>query len=110
MPIVFIHGVNNRIGEAYHESEAARNGFLRAIVAPALGLGAGDVFISSPYWGDEGAQFAWGMAVLPDSETNSEAFGDDNTPEVLGRVASSVPESPMKDGGSIAENAKRLKP
>jgi hypothetical protein len=37
MPIVFVHGVNNRDGEAYRENEAGRNGFLREVVAPALG-------------------------------------------------------------------------
>ena len=38
MPIVFVHGVNNRDGEAYRENEKSRDAFLKEIVAPALGL------------------------------------------------------------------------
>ena len=38
MPIVFVHGVNNRDGEAYRENEQARDAFLKEIVAPTLGV------------------------------------------------------------------------
>jgi hypothetical protein len=107
MPIVFVHGVNNRAGESYNESQAARDGFIRAVVAPALGLDPAEVTLSSPYWGGAGVQFAWNMAVLPDYDASYEAFGNAEPAEVFGRVASAIPGSPMENGGSIVENAKR---
>ena len=75
MPIVFVHGVNNRSGAAYHETESSRGAFLREIVAPALEIAPADVFLSSPYWGDSGARFAWDLAVLPTADEGYEAFG-----------------------------------
>ena len=62
MPIVDVHGVNNRAGDEYRDNEFGRNEFLREIVAPSLGLSPKDVSIENPYWGDDGVQFSWGMA------------------------------------------------
>ena len=107
MPIVFIHGVNNRDGVEYRKSEAALNGFLREVVAPALGLSADEVYLSSPYWGACGAQFAWGMAVLPDSGGNFEKFGGTDEAEALGRVEMMLPSSALADGVTIVESAKK---
>jgi hypothetical protein len=76
MPIVFVHGVNNREGQAYREGVKGRDGFLRTIVAPALGLSSSSLYIDNPYWGDDGAKFYWGMAVLPEGKTPS--FGPVN--------------------------------
>lgn len=77
MPIVFVHGVNNRRDDGYRENEAARNGFLRDIVAQALKLPPGKLTILSPYWGGDAAKFAWNMAVMPDSDEEFESFGAD---------------------------------
>lgn len=86
MPIVFVHGVNNREGDDYRDNEAGRNGFLREIVAPALGLAPDQVFLASPYWGGSAAQFAWGMAVLPDASDNYEKFGAGEDTQAFGRA------------------------
>jgi hypothetical protein len=93
MPIVFVHGVNNRDGEAYRENEAGRNGFLREIVAPALGLKPDKLRIFSPYWGKFGVEFAWNMAVLPNPGDGFESFGGNAESEALGRVVGLLAES-----------------
>lgn len=107
MPIVFVHGVNNRDGEAYRENENARNGFLREIVAPALGLKPDALSISSPYWGEFGVEFAWKMAVLPNPDDKFESFGADTDAEARGRVAGLLAES-RSDGDILAEARRDL--
>lgn len=106
MPIVFVHGVNNRDNPEFRESEVARNGFLREIVGPALGLKP-DSQILSPYWGGDGVRFAWNMAVLPDPDKLFEAFGDAEA-EARARVAGLVAESPLS--GKITEDARQAFP
>ncbi|MDM0110538.1 hypothetical protein QTI66_00150 [Variovorax sp. J22R133] len=99
MPIVFVHGVNNRNGDEYRDNELGRDEFLREIVAPALGLSPKEVYIESPYWGGNGVQFSWGLAVLPDAEESYEKFGADGDAEAFGRTVELVAMSPpMPDG------------
>jgi hypothetical protein len=105
MPIVFVHGVNNRDGEAYRENEDARNGFLREIVAPALGMNPDRVRLLSPYWGKFGVQFAWNLAVLPNPADKFESFGGDAESQALGRVAGLLAES--KSTGDVVADAQR---
>jgi len=102
MPIVFVHGVNNRAGDEYRDNEAGRNGFLKAIVAPALGLKGKDVTIVSPYWGGDGAKFAWDMSVLPDPADSYEAFGSENDdPLATERVLELLAKSPNATGDPV---------
>lgn len=105
MPIVFVHGVNNRDGEAYRENELSRNGFLREIVAPTLGMHPDKLRLLSPYWGKFGVQFAWDMAVLPNPADKFESFGGDAESEALGRVAGLLAES--KSTGDVVADAHR---
>ncbi len=77
MPIVFVHGVNNRKGSDYEDNEVGRNAFIKAIVAPALGLDGKSVVVRSPYWGGNGVAFAWDMAVLPEAKQGFESFAGD---------------------------------
>ena len=78
MPIVFVHGVNNREGDGYGENKLARDAFLKRLVGPVLVPSAGDeVAILNPYWGGDGVTFAWDMAVLPDPGMTLESFGGD---------------------------------
>jgi hypothetical protein len=105
MPIVFVHGVNNREGDEYRDNEAGRNGFLIEIVAPALGLPANGVHIESPYWGGDGAKFAWGMAVLPDAKASYEQFGAGAGTEAFGRTVELVAELGLT--GGIADHARQ---
>ena len=66
MPIVFVHGVNNRREDVdYDEREARTRGFLKEILAPRLGLDPRKVSIYFPYWGGNGVKFRWGQASLP---------------------------------------------
>jgi hypothetical protein len=107
MPIVFVHGVNNRDGGAYRENEAGRNGFLREVVGPALGQSPEAVRILSPYWGTYGANFAWGMAVLPNAGDAFETFGgaasDSQEGEAFGRVACLIAECQEITGDIVAD-------
>lgn len=105
MPIVFVHGVNNRDGAAYRENEQARDGFLKEIVAPALGMKPNKLQVLNPYWGKHGAQFAWGMAVLPNPSVEFEAFGNDAEAEARGRVAGLLAES--RADGNIIDMARK---
>lgn len=107
MPIVFVHGVNNREGKAYKENESSRNGFLREIVGPALGLSPDKLQLFSPYWGEEGAKFAWNMKVLPDPDAKFETFGAGSTDEAFGGVVTVVAESNLDGSISFVENAKK---
>lgn len=105
MPIVFVHGVNNRDGGAYRENEASRNGFLREIVAPAFGMKPDKLRILCPYWGKFGAQFAWNMAVLPNPSDKFESFGGDAESEAFGRVVGLLTESQVS--GDIVADAQQ---
>lgn len=104
MPIVFVHGVNNRDGEAYRENENSRNAFVREIVAPALGLKPQAVSLFAPYWGQYGVQFAWNMAALPNPSEDFESFGADTDAEARGRVVGILAESHAS--GDIVTQAK----
>ena len=65
MPIVFIHGVNVRSTSDFEGITR----HLRASVAPLLvtgpGRSAADISVTSCYWGDLGASFAWNLQSLP---------------------------------------------
>lgn len=66
MPIVFVHGVNNRREDAdYAEGVGRTEGFLREILAPRLGLDPKQLSVFFPYWGGHGVKFRWGQASLP---------------------------------------------
>lgn len=107
MPIVFVHGVNNRDDESYKENESSRNAFLKEIVGPALGLPPDKVQLFNPYWGGSGATFAWNMAVLPDPDAKFETFGGGSTDVAFRRIASVLADSNLDASISVVENAKK---
>ncbi|MBK5204703.1 MAG: hypothetical protein JJD98_04625 [Polaromonas sp.] len=75
MPIVFVHGVNNRIEDSdYAEGIARKEGFLKTILAPQIGLDPARVSISFPYWGGEGVKFRWNQASVPSGSDKVEAL------------------------------------
>lgn len=75
MPIVFVHGVNNRIEDSdYAEGVARKTEFLKSLLAPRLGLDATKVSISFPYWGGEGVKFRWNQASVPAGSDEVEAL------------------------------------
>ena len=104
MPIVFVHGVNNRAGDEYRDNEIGRNSFISEIVGPALGLSPESLRISSPYWGGNGAKFRWNMAVLPDASESIEKFGAEGDAEAFGRTVELLTEAGVK--GSVVQNAR----
>ena len=80
MPIVFVHGVNNRKeDEDYEPSRARIEQSLRSILAPALGIDAKVLSVFFPYWGGDGVKFRWNQASLPTSKTNVKALNLDLT-------------------------------
>ncbi|MCV2355406.1 hypothetical protein LNV09_14725 [Paucibacter sp. B2R-40] len=101
MPIVFVHGVNNRKSDEYRDNVVGRNEFLKEIVGPALGMSPQTLSIENPYWGDDGAQFAWNMAVLPDAEESYEKFGAGGNVEAFGRTVELISKSSQISGGVV---------
>lgn len=89
MPIVFVHGVNNRIEDADYEEGVARKAeFFKSLLAPRIGLDAQKVSISFPYWGGQGVKFRWNQASVPSGSEEVEALalgspgGGSDNPEV----------------------------
>ncbi len=75
MPIVFVHGVNNRSDDPAYELGVRRTGdFLRGILAPEIGLQSKHVALFFPYWGDHGVRFRWRQASLPSMSEQVEAL------------------------------------
>ena len=68
MPIVFVHGVNNRAGPAYQAGVQVKQDYLQRCFAGAKingkNFGAAPA-VTFPYWGDLATKFAWNMASLP---------------------------------------------
>ena len=71
MPIVFVHGVNNRKSPSYDAQVAVTKNFLQQRLNGVVlnGKKLQDLTQSNkiffPYWGDLGTSFAWDMASLP---------------------------------------------
>jgi hypothetical protein len=105
MPIVFVHGVNNRRDDGYRENEAARNGFLRDIVAPVFNLPGDELSLFSPYWGGDAVKFAWNMSVLPGANDRFEHFGGDPDADARSRTRDLVAADP--NGGDIVQRARK---
>ena len=75
MPIVFVHGVNNRIEQPSYAARVARvDSCLKEILAPRLGLPSKELSTFFPYWGGFGATFRYGQASLPSEGPEAEAF------------------------------------
>ena len=109
MPIVFVHGVNNRLGDGYTENKESRDAFLKKIVGPVLIPDAGSSLqVISPYWGSLGVSFAWDMAALPDPAARYEKFGaDDAASGRTGVAASSILSPDTKASDSILDIARK---
>jgi hypothetical protein len=74
MPIIFVHGVNTRKGEAGYKARLLLiKKFLQKYLASAKinGKVLPTADVRFPYWGDLGTQFAWNMASLPSGQINA---------------------------------------
>ncbi|MGY6252392.1 lipase family protein [Paraburkholderia caledonica] len=75
MPVVFVHGVNNRIEDPdYAEGVACKSKFLKSLLLPKLGQDSAKVLMSFPYWGGEGVKFRWNQASVPVGSKDVEAL------------------------------------
>lgn len=84
MPIVFVHGVDNRkAGADYASGIKVKEEYLKSILAPRLGLDARKVRVIFPYWGDSGVSFRWNQASLPSSADAVVALGPSDSEKTL---------------------------
>lgn len=107
MPIVFVHGVNNRLGPSYDARSKVTAKFVAKHLANApiggLALPA-DPQVSFPYWGDLATTFAWNMGSLPRAEI--EALGGSaelDLQPALGHVRDAFPQLPAEPLTALAK-------
>ncbi|HGN3118531.1 TPA: hypothetical protein ACKRQV_006613, partial [Pseudomonas aeruginosa] len=66
MPIVFIHGVNNRVEDKdYEPGVNSKREYFRSTFAPRVGMSVKAQHVMFPYWGGQGVDFRWKQASLP---------------------------------------------
>lgn len=93
MPLVFVHGVANRIDrEQVEETSARRSLFARYVTASWARPDGGRPEIYQPYWGGSGASLAWGGASIPHRDHAAEEFGTSPDDPLAQVVAGVVPE------------------
>ncbi|WOX12552.1 hypothetical protein [Streptomyces sp. N50] len=99
MPLVFVHGVANRIDGAHVEQDKVRRAlFAQHVTADWSREGGRPAEILQPYWGGDGASLAWGGASLPNRALGAERFGSSGDGEPLQEVTSHlVPDEARPD-------------
>jgi hypothetical protein len=108
MPIVFVHGVNNRKGPGYRAEVLTKQSFLKKHLAGASieGKTLGDTKeVWFPYWGDLGATFAWQMASLPHGQM--ESLGSPVAPSIEPLVAHVRENGPERPNGGRPRPVRR---
>ena len=79
MPVVFVHGVNTRDGDAgYFTDLAARKELIKRLILKPLkakGPRFGNLEIVNPYWGCHGVNFHWEHETLPKIESALDYLG-----------------------------------
>lgn len=81
MPLVYVHGVANRLGAAYDAGAATRDAlFRRYLLAGHRRTDGRHVTILNPYWGEFGGHLHWAGASLPLADV--EVLGGDDAPFV----------------------------
>jgi hypothetical protein len=105
MPLVFVHGVNVRDDEDYAKSVVARDSLFRRFALKQIASNTSSFQILNPYWGGDGAKFAWNSASLPKS--GGEAFGGED--ELAYSLLSETPYSAAPDwkNGWLLEKARQ---
>lgn len=99
MPLVFVHGVANRIDGPYVEETAARRALFEQYVTAGWSRSdGGPAEVLQPYWGRDGASLAWGGASVPNSGHVAERFGEgDADAPLLDIVSQVVPDGARAD-------------
>lgn len=78
MPIVFVHGVNNRMDDPGYETRRRLiERFLKDHLSGATvnGKALATANTAFPYWGDLATKFAWNMASVPPMNDGAQALG-----------------------------------
>ncbi|MFF7378746.1 hypothetical protein ACFY96_26250 [Streptomyces massasporeus] len=84
MPLVFVHGVANRLDGAWLADADSRRALFTQYVTASWCRTDGDaVRIDQPYWGNHAASLAWGGASVPDGSRVAERFGGADEAEPL---------------------------
>ncbi|GAA2238284.1 hypothetical protein GCM10010104_36660 [Streptomyces indiaensis] len=91
MPLVFVHGVANRISERYNESLSLRDSYFRQYVISTLCRDPESVPIFNPPWGQYGAVLHWSGASLTVGE--NEDFGPTDELDLLTSAILPIAES-----------------
>ena len=73
MAVVYVHGIGNRPGPRYDSASELRRGLFERFLLPVALPEHRRVRIFEPYWGDYGAEPAWGYASFP--AAGGEALG-----------------------------------
>ncbi|MER6274556.1 hypothetical protein [Streptomyces sp900105755] len=99
MPLVFVHGVANRIDGAHVEQDGIRRAlFAQHVTAHWSREDDGPAKILQPYWGGDAASLAWGGASVPSRTRGAERFGSSGDREPLQEVtAHLVPDEARPD-------------
>jgi hypothetical protein len=106
MPLVFVHGVNNRRGETPEEKlvfdnrmQMLKEHFSRIGFADRV---KGGLAVYTPYWGDLGVEFARNLACLPRSNIQALAVGEPDMLPLIEATAGNL-------DSTLIEQAKDLK-
>jgi hypothetical protein len=76
VPIVFVHGVNNRKEDSdYASGVDTKRAYFQSLLASGIGLTAKLVAVEFPYWGGYGVTFRWNQASLPSESDAVVALG-----------------------------------
>jgi hypothetical protein len=105
MPLVFVHGVNNRDSAANRESQRARDVLFTRIALADVVRNADPVTVRNPYWGQYGAKFRWNHASVPHGVF--QALGPQEALPLILLGQSSFPEV-KRSGGSVPAQTDRL--
>lgn len=98
MPLVFIHGVNNRMSPEYKKAVVRRSAMFKQIFLPAAGLT--DTSVRNPYWGGDGATFAFGLASVPTGQESAVQLGpagEASFATLAAAAAAAAPDTPSEN-------------
>jgi hypothetical protein len=109
MPLVFVHGVNTRMSERYQRAIDARDALFRRFLLGVVAAEAQRVSTANPYWGDDGAKFAWNLASVPMPEDDLESLGGGLDPELtlLGANAAIIASEQAAPDSVLLETARQ---
>lgn len=98
MPLVFVHGIANRLGPGYAQGERMRDRLFRQQVLAAVAPDGGPHTIRQPYWGDLAGKLRWHGRSFPLASLPAlGGGGGGDEAELVRTVAGSLPDPPAPD-------------